>query len=62
MLGAHRRTRSLIPVKTIDQYEKKMEVVEIEVEDEPEYYTRTPAVKDKDRQLRLVYLTIAAGA
>ncbi|KAI9709321.1 MAG: hypothetical protein M1820_003441 [Bogoriella megaspora] len=61
MLGAHRRTRSLIPVKNMDKYEKKIEVVEVEVEDEPEYQTQAPAVKDKDRQLRLIYLTLLAA-
>ncbi|KAF2228929.1 hypothetical protein EV356DRAFT_435905, partial [Viridothelium virens] len=62
MLGTHRRTRSLIPVKTMDQYEKKIELVEIEVEVEPEYQAQAPAVKDKDGQIRLAYLTIAAVA
>ncbi|KAI9657750.1 MAG: hypothetical protein M1821_002926 [Bathelium mastoideum] len=62
MLGAHRRTRSLIPVKTMDQHEKKLEIIEIEVEDDPEYQTQAPTVKDRSRQLRLVYMTITAAA
>ena len=62
MLGAHRRTRSLIPVKDMDQYEKRIDVVDVEVDDEPDYQTQAPTVKDKNRQLRLVYLVIAANS
>ncbi|KAF2025821.1 MFS general substrate transporter [Setomelanomma holmii] len=64
MLGFHRRTRSLIPVKELGKYDK-LPVVEQELyaEEETESYT-TPDVMDKprSRRLMLVYLVFLAEA
>ncbi|KAH8733038.1 major facilitator superfamily domain-containing protein [Phaeosphaeriaceae sp. PMI808] len=64
MLGFHRRTRSLIPVKELGKYDKvPMEEEEMYVEEEMESYNVTD-VKDKSlsKQLMLVYLVFLAEA
>jgi tetrahydromethanopterin S-methyltransferase subunit A len=66
MLGFHRRTRSLIPVKDLGKYDKVAMVVEEEErdgEEEMECYS-APDGADKSRrtQLILVYLIFLAEA
>jgi hypothetical protein len=64
MLGFHRRTRSLIPVKELGKYDKvPVEEEEVYVEEELERYDAME-VKDKSRsrQLMLVYLVFLAEA
>jgi hypothetical protein len=66
MLGFHRRTRSLIPVKELGKYDKvpaQEEEEELYVEEELECYDAMD-VKDKSRsrQLMLVYLVFLAEA
>jgi hypothetical protein len=64
MLGFHRRTRSLIPVKELGKYDKvPVEEEEVYVEEELERYDAMD-VKDKSRtrQLMLVYLVFLAEA
>lgn len=64
MLGFHRRTRSLIPVKDLAKYDKVALVDETEAEEDgyeldiaPE-----PQTKDRRRQLALVYVIFLAEA
>jgi hypothetical protein len=68
MLGFHRRTRSLIPVKDLGKYDKiqmREEYYDEEEEDEEgvESYS-APDAKDtsRTRQLMLVYLVFLAEA
>jgi hypothetical protein len=63
MLGFHRRTRSLIPVKELGKYDKVPVEEELYVEEELEFYDDMD-VKDKSRsrQLMLVYLVFLAEA
>lgn len=66
MLGFHRRTRSLIPVKDLGKYDKVAMVEEEEelyVEEEMEMHN-APDGADKSRwsQLMLVYLIFLAEA
>jgi hypothetical protein len=68
MLGFHRRTRSLIPVKDLGKYDK---VAMVEEEDEEErdreeeiesYSAPDGADKSRRTQLMLVYLIFLAEA
>jgi hypothetical protein len=63
MLGFHRRTRSLIPVKELGKYDKVPVEEELYVEEELECYDDMD-IKDKSRsrQLMLVYLVFLAEA
>jgi hypothetical protein len=63
MLGFHRRTRSLIPVKELGKYDKVPVEEELYVEEELENYDAMD-MKDKSRsrQLMLVYLVFLAEA
>ena len=66
MLGFHRRTRSLIPVKDLGKYDKVAmveEEEELDVEEEMEMHN-APDGADKSRrsQLMLVYLICLAEA
>lgn len=67
MLGFHRRTRSLIPVKELGKYDKvpleEQEDVYVE-EEELECYNNELDGKDgaRSRQLVLVYLVFLAEA
>jgi hypothetical protein len=66
MLGFHRRTRSLIPVKDLGKYDKvQMKEEELYEEDEEEMESyNAPDAKDasRSRQLMLVYLVFLAEA
>jgi hypothetical protein len=66
MLGFHRRTRSLIPVKDLGKYDKvSMEEEELYAEEEVELESCSALdAKDKSRsrQLMLVYLVFLAEA
>lgn len=71
MLGFHRRTRSLIPVKDLAKYDKVPQVDEVEVnEDELELeldaeYAAAGTMataKEQGRQLTLVYFMFLAEA
>jgi hypothetical protein len=65
MLGYHRRTRSLIPVKDLAKYDKVLQVEEVEVsEEEIEDMEIVPgaASKARVRQLTLVYVMFLAEA
>jgi hypothetical protein len=65
MLGFHRRTRSLIPVKELGKYDKVPleEQEEQYVEEELEIHDVTDAKdKSRSRQLMLVYLVFLAEA
>ena len=67
MLGFHRRTRSLIPVKDLGEYDKVAMVEEEEeerdVEEEMECHSAPDgADKSKRTQLMLVYLIFLAEA
>jgi hypothetical protein len=66
MLGFHRRTRSLIPVKDLGKYDKvQMNEEELYEEDEEEMESYcAPDAKDASRstQLMLVYLVFLAEA
>lgn len=61
MIGLHRRTRSLIPVKDLDKYEKKTEVVYQESEEE-EYPTIVDIPKVSQKQLTVIYILFLAEA
>jgi hypothetical protein len=67
MLGFHRRTRSLIPVKELGRYDKvpmqeeELYVDEEEVEKE-KYDVTDGQDKTRGRQLMLVYLVFLAEA
>jgi hypothetical protein len=67
MLGFHRRTRSLIPVKELGRYDKvpmqEQELYVDEEEVEKERYDVTDGNdKSRGRQLMLVYLIFLAEA
>jgi hypothetical protein len=68
MLGFHRRTRSLIPVKDLGKYDKISTIEEeLNAEEEEEEETKScspPDAKDasRSRQLMLVYLVFFAEA
>jgi hypothetical protein len=64
MLGFHRRTRSLIPVKELGKYDKvPMQEEELYVEEEMENYdVMDGKSKSRSRQLMLVYLVFLAEA
>lgn len=66
MLGFHRRTRSLIPVKDLAKYDKVSQVEEMEVDDEfdAEYAAAgsMAMAKEQGRQLTLVYFMFLAEA
>jgi hypothetical protein len=66
MLGFHRRTRSLIPVKELGRYDKvpveeELYIDEEEVEKE-KYDVTDGQDKTRGRQLMLVYLVFLAEA
>ncbi len=61
MMGLHRRTRSLIPVKDLDKYEKKTEVVYQKSEEE-EYPTIMDVPKVSQTQLTVIYILFLAEA
>ena len=66
MLGFHRRTRSLIPVKELGKYDKvpmqEEEMMEIEVEEEESFTFGDGEERGRRRQLLLVYLVFLAEA
>jgi hypothetical protein len=64
MLGFHRRTRSLIPVKELGKYDKVPACEEeIYVEDQEEsYHGGEVEDRSRGRQLMLVYLVFLAEA
>jgi hypothetical protein len=66
MLGFHRRTRSLIPVKDLAKYDKVSMVEEEEelydIEVIPTHEMPEVADKSRQRQLWLVYLVFLAEA
>jgi hypothetical protein len=65
MLGFHRRTRSLIPVKDLGKYDKVAMVEEEEERDAEEMECHSApdgADKSKSTQLMLVYLIFLAEA
>jgi hypothetical protein len=65
MLGFHRRTRSLIPVKELGKYDKVpvQEEEELYVEEEMESYDVVDGQdKSRSRQLMLVYFVFLAEA
>jgi hypothetical protein len=64
MLGFHRRTRSLIPVKELGKYDRvPMQEEELYVEEEMENYdVMDGKSKSRSRQLMLVYLVFLAEA
>jgi hypothetical protein len=65
MLGFHRRTRSLIPVKELGKYDKVpvQEEEELYVEEETESYDVVDGQdKSRGRQLMLVYFVFLAEA
>lgn len=65
MLGFHRRTRSLIPVKELGKYDKvpQQEEAYVEEEEVESYDSVTDAGnKARTRQLMLVYLVFLAEA
>ena len=66
MLGFHRRTRSLIPVKDLAKYEKVALIEEVEVEDDETdvdvHVTPEATIKARRRQLALVYVIFLAEA
>jgi hypothetical protein len=66
MLGFHRRTRSLIPVKELGKYDKvpvQEEEEELYVEEETESYDVVDGQdKSRGRQLMLVYFVFLAEA
>ena len=66
MLGFHRRTRSLIPVKDLGKYDKVAmveEEEELDVEEEMEMHNaQDGADKSRRSQLMLVYLIFLAEA
>lgn len=64
MLGFHRRTRSLIPVKELGKYDKvPLQEEDVYAEAEAESYDGTAgADKSRSRQLMLVYLVFLAEA
>lgn len=63
MLGFHRRTRSLIPVKDLGKYDKVEMIEEPELDDEVdcEMGMETPA-KTHQKQLTLIYIIFLAEA
>jgi hypothetical protein len=70
MLGFHRRTRSLIPVKDLakydvvpaeDQYEEEEEK-ELFADEEHQVLDDEAATKSRQRQLLLVYIVVFAEA
>ncbi|KAF2750929.1 MFS general substrate transporter [Sporormia fimetaria CBS 119925] len=64
MLGFHRRTRSLIPVKDLAKYDKVPQVEEKEVEEEDVEVEMVAGaeMKERRRQLALVYVLFLAEA
>jgi hypothetical protein len=66
MLGFHRRTRSLIPVKELGKYDKipvQEEEEELYVQEEEQSYNVTDVEdRSRSRQLLLVYLVFLAEA
>ena len=63
MLGFHRRTRSLIPVKELGKYDKVPLQEELYAEEEMERYDGMDGGnKSRSRQLMLVYLVFLAEA
>jgi hypothetical protein len=67
MLGFHRRTRSLIPVKDLGKYDKVAMIEEEEEEQYVEEEMESPSAPDgadmsQRMQLILVYLVFAAEA
>ncbi|KAF2277520.1 MFS general substrate transporter [Westerdykella ornata] len=64
MLGFHRRTRSLIPVKDLAKYDKILQVEESEIEEEEleENVPLETSGKGRGRQLALVYVMFLAEA
>ena len=66
MLGFHRRTRSLIPVKDLAKYDKVSSIEEEEdryAEEEMEIHDAIDATdKPRQRQMMLVYLVFLAEA
>ena len=63
MLGFHRRTRSLIPVKDLGKYDKVEMIEEPGLDDEVdcEMGMETPA-KTHQKQLTLIYIIFLAEA
>lgn len=64
MLGFHRRTRSLIPVKDLAKYDKVPQIEITQVGDEELDMDVLPAGNGKEnmRQLTLVYIMLLAEA
>ena len=63
MLGFHRRTRSLIPVKELGRYDKVPVQEEVYAEEEEERYDGIDGGdKSRSSQLMLVYLVFLAEA
>lgn len=69
MLGFHRRTRSLIPVKDLAKYDKVSTKEEVDEDEEPYsecefdgHGTSDVTDKSRSRQLMLVYLVFLAEA
>jgi hypothetical protein len=68
MLGFHRRTRSLIPVKDLAKYDKlqmqdedEMDI-EMEVQEGEFDVTSKAAIKSRHRQVFLIYVIFLAEA
>jgi hypothetical protein len=67
MLGFHRRTRSLIPVKELGKYDKvpmqeEEQMMPLEVEEEESFNYTGGEERGRRRQLLLVYLVFLAEA
>ena len=67
MLGFHRRTRSLIPVKELGKYDKvpmqeEEQMMALEVEEEESFGYTGGEERGRRRQLLLVYLVFLAEA
>lgn len=67
MLGFHRRTRSLIPVKDLAKYDKLMQDEDemdmgLEVQEGEFDVTSKAAVKSRHRQMFLIYVVFLAEA
>jgi len=61
MLGFHRRTRSLIPVKDLNKYDVKVDFYAAEEEDDCLEMAQDPPKADQ-RQLTLIYIVFLAEA
>ena len=61
MLGLHRRTRSLIPVKDLNKYDVKVDFYATEEEDDSLEMAEEAPEADQ-RQLTLIYIIFLAEA